>query len=370
MGALPQPPGSNQPSRPKLVSSLEQQQIRDTSTIRRVLEAVTLVLGPGIVADWILHILGLGKFSQPVALGVAVLCAVALYKNQIDFRYFLTRRRSVIPWSIVVALSMILFIFVHRPLDRWTQWQHAVDKAVLKCGDNSNECVSTAVAKLAEQRPMSEGVSKNSSLLADLLSGQLLLQNASVAKLLDSKLSVNERFIGSGFAMPAGSQDFAAARAPEYFVRNLHKTSKRVWTWQQKNPQDILDKPLKEVLSAPPVANGQDSFSLDQPHLDPEDKTPTLVRFALLKPGEYKGCLGKPTASHVFMMSLGSALQMGLTVRRAVTFSGHNVVLDPTHELFIWVYKPMSEQDAVPATWGNILKHLDWTAESGCALLE
>jgi hypothetical protein len=116
---------------------------------------------------------------------------------------------------------------------------------------------------------------------------------------------------------------------------------------------------------------GLEPFTVDRSHLEPEDKTPTLVRFAFLKSGEYKGCLGKPTASHVFMMSLGPALQMGLTVRRAITFSGHNVSPDAMHELFIWVYQPMSEQDVVPATWGAILNNLgSWTTQTGCALLE
>lgn len=360
---LPAQPHPDRPEPPRLTPP------REKGRTERLLEVITLAIGPGVLTDWLLHTFGHGEISQLVAFTVAAVFAAALYTKKIDFAFFQTRKRVAIPWAIVLTLSLVLLLVVHRPLDRWVQWQRRVDSAVQKC--KTDECVGAIVGDFAKSRPLSEGVSKNSQLLSELLTGQLLLQNKRIADTLDTKVSVNSRFLGSGFALPVGAVNFTTARMPEYFVRNLPSTAKQVWTWRLE-AQNAMDLRLEDVLrSTQPVPNGQPTFALEtlHAHLQPNDDTPLMVRFARLEPGQYHGCLGKPSATHVFMMDLGEALRANLTVYEATTYSGYAVSSDPSpgSELFIWVYQPLTKVEVIPATWGAVVSNLSaWTSQEGC----
>ena len=96
-----------------------------------------------------------------------------------------------------------------------------------------------------------------------------------------------------------------------------------------------------------------------------------LVRFALFDPSKntYSGCLGRPDATRVFMSSLGELANK--TVAAASNSTGYiqpEKMDEPGQTLFIWVYAPTVEDQAVRATWGNVLANFgSWITKEPCS---
>ena len=374
--SLPKPPGPEvaSPATPP-APVVPTKAGRVVTEFRRALEAITLVLGPGILIDYLLHAVGHAEAAGPAALVVAAACALGLYLSRVRLVWFLSHRRILIPWCLVIVLSIVVAVLLHRPIDHWRQWQRDVNEAVKGCGKDDARCVGRAVASRVPKRPSSQRVSTVSLLSNDLIAGELLLENPMIASELDGKLSVRSEFVGSGLSEPVGSQSYEAARLPEYLVPNWRKEAPRVWTWELPLAP-TLDRPLSEVLATePPMSNGQGAFSLQDieqkssVHLQPNDQLPYLVRFTQLLPRKYRGCLGRSAASRVFMTHLGVALKLGLTVEQAARYAGYKLSANSTggEKMFIWVFEPASDSEAVPATWSNILANLEtWLEQPGC----
>jgi len=345
------------------------------SNLRRMLEAVGLVLGPGILTDYFFHTIGFGEVAHRAAFGVAIACAVALYSCSINFAWFVTNKRIFIPWALVTALSLAVALLIHRPTDHWKQWQQQVDDAVNRCQPTDEKCVGEAISTWVHKRPTSVQVSTVSHLSNDLLAGELLLENKVIAKELDAKLSVRSEFVGSGLSQPVGKENYEAARFPEYFVPNWGKKEPRIWTWELPLT-GTLNRKLRDVLTKEqPRPNGQGTFSLpefelnDAARFDASSPIPFLVRFTQLSPTSYHGCLGRASASHVFMAHLGVALNLNLTVDEAERYAGYSPPSEASgdEEMFIWVFEPANDTEAVPATWNNVLSHAQmWIEQPGC----
>jgi hypothetical protein len=137
----------------------------------------------------------------------------------------------------------------------------------------------------------------------------------------------------------------------------------------------MMEENLLKVLQSEAQANSDAKVRMDfgemwksRPSNDPR---PILVRFAVIDPQttKYSGCLGRPNATRVFMSNLRE-LEPD-TVHNAAIGTGYvrPPNIDKTGlKMFIWVYAPPEEDQAVKATWGNVLAHFGtWIADhSAC----
>jgi hypothetical protein len=358
------PVNPNLPNSPKV--TVISSPLPESTWFRRLLEAFTLVLGPGILVEWVLHRLGYAEYGEMIAIAVVAACTIILYFQSFSLSWFLTRKRSLMPWFIIIALSIALWSALHRPADVWAQWGHNLNRSVDKCLNESDmePCIIRHAAEAIAKRPTLEDLSRSTSdLTGDLVAGQTLLSNKEIAKVLDKKLSIRAEFVGVGYTRPLNST-FEEARIREYFVPNLRDTSPQIWKWQFDVGESLLRRPVAKILRSKKPANSKNK---DFPVGALSGKVKTLIRFAFLHPNDYSQCLGRSSATHVFMSDLHQVAGLNLTVGEAAHYSGvSRKIPDQGEQLYIWVYEPAGA-DFVPATWDSVLSNFaTWTGDSGC----
>jgi hypothetical protein len=247
------------------------------------------------------------------------------------------------------------------------------------------ECMADKMQPVIGSRPRLAG--DLTGLVSDLVAGQLVLADQNTRAVLQNRLSIGEKFLGSGRSEPVDANDYKDASVLEYLVPNLSDTSSNVWVWQLDNetrldPTPITDRNLMKVLLTEPNyervqhsdraqqhSKFKDRWQVLKAHLQPNDTRPILVRFSPLPPNiTYSGCLGRPPATRVFMSNLDELKER--TVGEAAKSTGWSVsanLEEPGVKLFIWIYAPEYEGQAVPATWGNVLTNFGkWITAEPC----
>jgi hypothetical protein len=297
---------------------------------------------------------------------------------------------TALPWFLTAALAVVL-IFVVLPdravkqssllANKWLKWQKDLEGAAGQCtkAKDRDKCLAEQLSPVIDNRPRPERQSDATGLASDLMAGQLMLANENARSALNDRLGIREKFLGSGRSEPVGQTNYTAASVPEYLVPNLSDKSPNVWVWEPEQVQDqkpIMEQNLLEVLHTFPPANTavnhqdfEHNWSWLKDHLQPNDPRPILVRFALIPQTiPYSGCLGRPEATRVFMSNLGELAPK--TVHDAAQSTGYVVPEksdDPGLRLFIWVYAPTEEDQAVSATWGNVLANFGkWITAEPC----
>ncbi len=336
---------------------------------------------------------------------ILIACAAVSLLAAIGLRFFpgILRARPfsvVLPWLIVVIMALVLFlVLVVIPkraekqniliANSWLGWQKSLEVSAARCKGMTSpaveECLSKELGPVLENRPKAAHTAI-AELAGAVIAGQVLLANQSVREVLQERLSVDDRFIGTGYSEPVRHTSSAAARVPEYFVANLPNSAPFVWVWELDpggllNKHPLLDHTLIEVLNhvpPKPRADGNiftDNWGWMKDHLN-DDEAPVLVRFALLDPtntrGDKKrlpppsGCLGKPKATHVFMNSLGNVKDEPL--REAAANSGYTEASDnPNTRLYVWIYAVTRNGQATRAMWDNVLTNLPvWIQDPVC----
>lgn len=327
--------------------------------------------------------------------GIALLVAIGL-------RFFpnITEAHAlslVLPWLIVVGLVAVLFlVLVWSPkrnadlAEKWLKWQKSVETSAARCKDKKSPeveaCITQVLDPVLGDRPGKSADTALTRLTSGVMAGQVLLANPTVRAVLKDRLSVDERFIGTGTSEPVNNTNSAEAKVPEFLVPNVNiSDNKQVWMWRL-NPEDLLDGqplldlPLRDVLlrKSQELHGGQDDFKtawdkwVEKGHLFSND-SPVLVRFASLDPDNSpkdfppppSGCLGKPRATRVFMNTLAPLLDEPL--RLAARNSGYSEVVqkNPKVQLFVWVWVP--DEEITQATWENVLnKMTTWIGARAC----
>jgi hypothetical protein len=302
---------------------------------------------------------------------------------------------TALPWFITALLAALLVfkIIPDRATQQkdllassWLSWQKNLASASGECtkAKEKEDKAKDHPQKLDAERALAACMAnaldpvlyKEPRPASDLVAGQLMLADDNARSVLGERLSVGDKFLGSGFSLPWGENDPAVARVPEYFVPNLRDDSDHVWVWKLEHSkvQDqkpIMERKLSEVLQTFDPSNHPDfkgNWSWLKQHLQPNDRLPVLVRFALMDPQkvQYSGCLGRPDATRVFMSNLGELASR--TVREAAQSTGYNKPEKSDERgvtLFIWVYAPTEEDQVVKATWGSVLTNFSTWVKSG-----
>jgi hypothetical protein len=272
----------------------------------------------------------------------------------------------------------------------WLSWQQEVEKAANKCAEQTQKVDQARVAKAHNDEVAAEkardicltdrmgGVlgarnRPDAGVAGELMAGHILLANPNTSQALWDRLSVDQHFLGEGYSVPQGG-DVDRARVPEYLVRNLSEQSPRIWHWEMDealllNQRPVLESNLLSVLHGIPPVNHADfekNWSWLKEHLRDENE-PLLVRFQLL-PGDSSGCIGRRSASRVFMSNLGELASR--TVAEASRSTGFIVSVkggEAGVKLHIWVFAPPESNDVTRATWRGVLKNFSgWIGDEPC----
>jgi|HubBroStandDraft_3_1064219.scaffolds.fasta_scaffold61502_2 hypothetical protein len=296
--------------------------------------------------------------------------------------------RLVIPWLLVVGLALVLLlVLVVQPRrtaslsQQWLDWQRSLEKSVGGCstlnGQPLEDCLSRTLSDVLPNRPKVTAHTAQTELARSVMAGQVLLANELVRQELSDRLSVDNRFIGTGNSEPVDDTSPASARIPEYLVPNLPETHDWVWVWEvglsdMLAGTPVLDHSLRDVLQNETSQPADFKSALDwitKDHLGVDDSS-ALVRFAILEPkGPIfpSGCLGKPRAKRVFMNSLSPLLDLPLA--KAAVNSGYTKEQsNPNARLYIWVFVPTEDVQPVRATWENVLDDMPaWIEDADCS---
>lgn len=353
----------------------------------QVLGTCEALAGPPTLIVVILTFFTENTRTIAICSGVALLAAVFVR----FFSRFLDKHSLLVamPWLLTggLAIVLVLVVFPNRAKQQskllassWLEWQKELEQAATKCKKEAPRCLSDAISPVLGRRPQPNQRGDVTGLASDLIAGQLMLANDNIRDVLNTRLGVGDRFIGSGFSEPVDQTDFLFARVSEYFVPNLSDSSAHVWQWNLEPGQLVDHKPLVDnklidvLLKFPPLNHSDFSRNwswISRDHLGSNDPHPALVRFALLDPKKkkYSGCLGRADATRAFMSSLGEVYQK--TVTEAARNSGYAVAGktdEPGVRLFVWVYTPNSDGIVARATWRNVLSHFgEWTKAEMCA---
>jgi len=355
-----------------------------------LLEFCRAVAGLPAIVTIILELLRFNDTFVKIGTAVALLVAIGL-------RFFPKLRVStVLPLLLSAILTVVLIIFVvpfrakqdsNTLASSWLDWDQSLEKSVAACkvgttlSADDAKCLTSALIPVVKSRPRPQEQNNLTNQASDLLAGQAIFANYKSRTLLDTRLSIGKEFVGSGYSEPINQTDLAAARVAEYLVPNLRvDRAPHVWFWEI-NPNEIedkkriVDRKLTDLLLKLPPSNrpaGSADFANNWPwmkrHLLLEDPTPILVRFALMDPKQESKCLGRAEASRVFMSNLGQVAD--LTLDEASQSSGHRGPEkddDPALRLLVWVYAPERADQAVQATWGNVLTNFEtWINDPPC----
>jgi len=311
---------------------------------------VTNVLALSLVVTWTLASIGRKYFVRISIILLAVLC---------------------------VALATTLAWVIHIKQDPWLEWSKALSKTVKQCPPTDDPCIAKA---LTIQRPAPASDLIASQLNNDLKAGDLFLQNdaqdEAIKKMLGRRLGIWQRFLGTGFAQPSDHDEYREARVAEYLCVNNSESDESVISWQLTPKEEYLEWTIEEIIKGErverTVVNGKEVISTKQVspinskekrdrllqtierRLGLRDPLPAVVRFQQLSSSS--GSVGRSDAARVFFIHLGSVWRLKL--REAAALSGYT--LDPTtsKKFFVWVFLPSHEDEVVPATWGDIIKHL------------
>ena len=235
---------------------------------------------------------------------------------------------TMVPWFSTAALAVItVFVIIpHRSVresallaNSWLGWQRDLEDASSPCSSaktDRDKCLSKNLAPVITQRPQPLQRGNGADLASDLMAGQLMLANGAIRTSLQSRMSVGDTFLGTGFSQPVGQGDFTAARAPEYFVPNLSDQAPHVWAWEldpnkvEKGAPIMAQKLLAVLHRSVPMnhADFEENWAWLQQHVQTDDPHPVLVRFGLFDPAKihYSTCLGRLDATRVFMSNLAT----------------------------------------------------------------
>jgi hypothetical protein len=191
--------------------------------------------------------------------------------------------------------------------------------------------------------------------------------------MLRDRLGIDERFLGTGFAQPLGTEKYEEARIPEYLCPNNSESADNVITWELSPTDGYLKWTLEEIIKGERIRidKGKQVTEKTQPKnskdkrdrllsnieqsLDLTAKEPVVVRFQQLACSS--GYVGREQAARVFFSHLGAIWKMKL--EDAARLSGYTLDGSADKKFYIWVFLPRHVDEVVPATWKNIVKHVN-----------
>jgi hypothetical protein len=255
----------------------------------------------------------------------------------------------------------------------WMAWRIKVHKILaqetgtvesLQKDEAQRHSVEQALLEVLKVHKPSANEEKASALLRrDQAMAEVLLSYDCIRALLEIRFGIRKNFLGTGLSLPQGMDKYCAAGVHEYLIPNVQDSDELVWTWKLKPLGLSFRKKVKDLIAGDPKEFPLASGSVEQlkevvlPRIaEKHTDTPLVIRFAKFPEVYYKGTIGRPIANRVFASNLAEVWD--LTLEEAARQSGYNIA-GSTREgerFFIWVFAPAHADEAVPATWGEVLE--------------
>lgn len=246
------------------------------------------------------------------------------------------------------------------------------------------QCLAYAVQSAhANERMISPDAPAADFFRVDMRRANALLTVPYVSDILSEAFSIEStRYLGYGYSLPVKTTQYSDAVIHEYLIRNRCATAstnqkspcfdknnlpqqRQLFTWIMpagaitSDPNETIGKLLAQ---AEPVSGAQ-SFASSLADLQNgrlKKTPPVLIRFGRFPSSAYLGTIGRQQSTYVFFSNLGEVWNK--TIYEAEAASGRVIRErdkgDPSLSMFIWLYYPSGEDDARPATWGNVIELL------------
>jgi hypothetical protein len=243
----------------------------------------------------------------------------------------------------------------------WLAWRKHVHETL--SARATEETVGEAL-----QRPPALPHSSPAALRRDLAMADVLLSYDGVGKVLKNRLGIDEHFLGTGMSNPVNAADYGLASVHEYLIPNLRDDHAQVWT-RKFNPFILdLEKRVRDLIEEE-TEEDETKQKLKQviiSRVQAKEPGAVVIRFARLDMNWYKGTVGRPASVRAFASDLAEVWNM--KVKAAADLSGYHFSGGDT--FFVWVFVPEHREEAVPATWGQVLEHLPkWMDEAKTKVL-
>lgn len=354
-----------------------------TTKIRKSLEVLGLILGPGILLEQVGHLLlpylPFEQLPNIMFLAGCGLMVLLLWRGNIRFLLPYT------PWLLCVILGGILLYNrlsdTQPPIVKWSEHvvRHAKDcKGKDKPGqDDAEKAEAAKVEAACVFKLMSSYKGGEEDFYSEQTAGSFLMASPAVYDALNLRFGIDKTFLGGGSSLPDFSgKDYSHAHLPEFLVPNLRDSDEQVWTWKLDPTLSNRGRLLEEILKDPPadwenrakkffpsgMPPGTKLTPLDvlqsryKEQLTLNDPTPIVIRFGQFPEDNYHGYLGRPSRDFVFTSHLGEFLANHFTLQQAGSEAGFK--FGPSKEkqlIFIWVFIPIKADEVVPASWHSVL---------------
>jgi hypothetical protein len=242
----------------------------------------------------------------------------------------------------------------------WTAWRTQVHKRLWNA-----EPTEETMRRLLEVRPPAPESTPAAALRHDQATAEVLLGYPSVRTLLKNLVGIDDHFFGTGLSRPAGADHYREASVHEYLIPNLRDDEASVWM-EKLNPSSLdLFKSIKQLVEGNERTDEASQRLKREITLLCEGKKQgtVLVRFARFDVEKYRHTLGPPGRVRVFASDLSEV--WNLPIKEAADLSGYSYTGKGGDTFFIWIFIPLQKEEAVAATWEEVLSNLPgWMKEA------
>ena len=293
------------------------------------------------------------------------------------------RSRSAGRWKsitaallIVILLAAVIFqanILSQRPAPppgdelvnspEWRVWRNHVHEKLSDETLTEHETEEVLIEVLQNNRPPSRSAFPPAVLRHDAAIAEVLLSYKSVADVLRLRLGIyQDSFLGTGLSIAVTAQDYGSASVHEYLVPNIADNKSSIWMRRIDPVGPEFQQEISEFVKQDPNPDAKNAKLRDQIIQFMSEKSrgnspSALIRFERLDSEQYdrSKTLGRPEARRVFASDLAEV--WNLKLKDAATASGYQLK-SQGDTFFVWIFLPPSPQDAILATWTNVLENL------------
>jgi hypothetical protein len=293
---------------------------------------------------------------------------------------------SVKPWQ-KIAIGLVAASILRFTLDRFLPpiqtttrinpalsspeclaWQKHARKVLAK-----KPVTDASLIEALRDLPMGDLLTEPERLRRDQAVAAELLSEPGVAEILQKRFVIDEHFLGMGSSKTRNNEaGYKDAVIHEYLIPNFHVELGQVWVrrfnFHEVQARQAKSDTVEQVIEEESESSGnRDMAELKKTIIElmktsDSHKAPRpVIRFARLDRKYYRNRLGKDERFRVFASNLSEVWKRKFT--DAADLSGYNSKSGDS--FFIFIFLPANPDEAVPATWGEVLKHIPiWFQEA------